>query len=161
MHESIKWKWSRSVVSDSSGPHGLQPASLHEFSRQEHWSGLLFSRESSWPRDQTQVFYVAGRLFTVWASREAHLHGLLPYFLRKIDPLIKSQFKMILFTKVYKASLMGKIFLSLLSIYGTLFLHSYCNKMPYIIVKFLSCLLNFVITLEQNHVVYFCFFTPV
>jgi len=25
MHESEKWKWSRSVVSDSSWPHGLQP----------------------------------------------------------------------------------------------------------------------------------------
>ena len=28
MHESEKWKWSRSVVSDSQRPHGLQPARL-------------------------------------------------------------------------------------------------------------------------------------
>ena len=28
MHESQKWKWSRSVVSDSSRPHGLQPTRL-------------------------------------------------------------------------------------------------------------------------------------
>ena len=28
MHESEKWKWSRSVVSDSSRPHGLQPTKL-------------------------------------------------------------------------------------------------------------------------------------
>ena len=28
MHESEKWKWSRSVVSDSSRPHGLQPTML-------------------------------------------------------------------------------------------------------------------------------------
>ena len=28
MHESEKWKWSRSVVSDSSTPHGLQPTRL-------------------------------------------------------------------------------------------------------------------------------------
>ena len=28
MHENEKWKGSRSVVSDSSGPHGLQPTSL-------------------------------------------------------------------------------------------------------------------------------------
>ena len=28
MHESEKWKWSRSVVSDSSRPHGLQPSRL-------------------------------------------------------------------------------------------------------------------------------------
>ena len=28
MHESEKWKWSRSVMSDSSRPHGLQPIRL-------------------------------------------------------------------------------------------------------------------------------------
>ena len=28
MHESEKWKWSRSVVSDSMRPHGLQPTRL-------------------------------------------------------------------------------------------------------------------------------------
>ena len=28
MHKSEKWKWSRSVVSDSSRPHGLQPTGL-------------------------------------------------------------------------------------------------------------------------------------
>ena len=28
MHESEKWKWSRSVMSDSSRPHGLQPTRL-------------------------------------------------------------------------------------------------------------------------------------
>ena len=28
MHESEKWNWSRSVVSDSSWPHGLQPTRL-------------------------------------------------------------------------------------------------------------------------------------
>ena len=28
MHKSEKWKWSRSVISDSSQPHGLQPTRL-------------------------------------------------------------------------------------------------------------------------------------
>ena len=28
MHENEKWKWSRSVVSDSSRPHGLQPTRI-------------------------------------------------------------------------------------------------------------------------------------
>ena len=58
MHESEKWKWSRSVVSDSSQPHGLQPTRLPSmgFSRQEHWSGLPFpspmheSRKWKWSR---------------------------------------------------------------------------------------------------------------
>ena len=44
-----------------------------EFSRQEYWSGLSFPSpgEYSWPRDQTQISCVAGRFFTVWATREA------------------------------------------------------------------------------------------
>ena len=42
MHESEKWKWSRSVVSDPQRPHGLQPSRLLSmgFSRQEYWSGV-------------------------------------------------------------------------------------------------------------------------
>ena len=41
MHESEKWKWSRSVMSDSLRLHGLQPTRLlhNGFSRQEYWSG--------------------------------------------------------------------------------------------------------------------------
>ena len=44
MHEGEKWKWSRSVVSDSLRPYGLQPTRLLPsmgFSRQEYWNGLL------------------------------------------------------------------------------------------------------------------------
>ena len=43
MHESEKWKWSGSVMSNSLWPHGLQPTRLlrpWDFSRQEYWSGL-------------------------------------------------------------------------------------------------------------------------
>ena len=42
------------------------------FSRQECWCGLPFpfSRGSSWARDQTWISCIAGRFFTVWASRE-------------------------------------------------------------------------------------------
>ena len=35
------------------------------------WVAVPFSRGSSWPRDQTWVFCIAGRFFTVWATREA------------------------------------------------------------------------------------------
>ena len=43
-----------------------------EFSRPEYRSGLPFPslEGSSQPRDQTQVSRVAGRFFTVWATRE-------------------------------------------------------------------------------------------
>ena len=37
------------------------------------WVAIPFSRRSSWPRDQTQVSRIAGRFFTVWATREAPL----------------------------------------------------------------------------------------
>ena len=48
-----------------------------EFSRQEYWSGLSFPSpgDSSQPRDWTQVSYIAGRHFTIWATREACLDG--------------------------------------------------------------------------------------
>ena len=42
-HESEKWLWSRSVASDPSRPHGLQPTRLFcpwDFSRQEYWNGV-------------------------------------------------------------------------------------------------------------------------
>ena len=35
------------------------------------WVAISFSRASSWPRDQTQVFCVASRSFTNWAKMEA------------------------------------------------------------------------------------------
>ena len=43
-----------------------------EVTRQEYWSGLLFPSpgESSRPRDWTRVSCIAGRFFTVWATRE-------------------------------------------------------------------------------------------
>ena len=35
------------------------------------WIAILFSRGSSWPRDWTWVSCIAGRFFTIWATREA------------------------------------------------------------------------------------------
>ena len=36
------------------------------------WVAISFSRGSSWSRDQTWVSCIAGRVFTVWATREAY-----------------------------------------------------------------------------------------
>ena len=52
-----------------------------EFSRHECWRGVAisFSRGSSPSRDQTRVSCIAGRFFTIWATREAsndHLQKL-------------------------------------------------------------------------------------
>ena len=47
-----RWKWSRSVVSSSLRPHGLQPTRLlspWDFSRQEYWNGLPFPSPGDLP----------------------------------------------------------------------------------------------------------------
>ena len=50
-----------------SSVHGIfQPRVLE-------WVALSFSMRSSQPRDQTRVSYIAGRHFTIWATREALL----------------------------------------------------------------------------------------
>ena len=45
--------------------HGILQARILE------WVAFLFSRGSSQPRDQTQVYCVAGRHFTSWVTKEA------------------------------------------------------------------------------------------
>ena len=37
------------------------------------WAAMPFSRGSSQPRDRTQVSHIAGRFFTIWATREAFI----------------------------------------------------------------------------------------
>ena len=39
--------------------------------RMLEWVAISSSRGSSWPRDRTQVSLIAGRFFTIWATREA------------------------------------------------------------------------------------------
>ena len=48
--------------------HGILQARIVE------WIAIPFSRGSSWPRDQTWVSCVAGRFFTVWATRETGVY---------------------------------------------------------------------------------------
>ena len=82
-------KWSEVALScpilcdpmDCSPPgssvHGIFQARILE------WVAIFFSRVSSWPRDGTQVFRIAGRRFTVWAIREARTHTHATFY--KID----------------------------------------------------------------------------
>ena len=48
-----------------SSVHGISQARILE------WVTILFSRGSSWPRDQTWESCIAGRIFTLWTTREA------------------------------------------------------------------------------------------
>ena len=46
-----------------SSVHGISQA------RKQEWIATPFSRGSSWSEEPTQVFCIAGRFFTVWATR--------------------------------------------------------------------------------------------
>ena len=50
----------------------LQGSSVHGIfqARVPEWGAISFSRGSSRPRDRTQVSRIAGRHFTIWATRE-------------------------------------------------------------------------------------------
>ena len=52
------------MITFGSSVHGILQARILE------WVAISSSR-SSWPRDQTRVSCIAGRFFTVWATREA------------------------------------------------------------------------------------------
>ena len=73
-----KWKWSGShwVMSDSLGSHGLYPLFV-EFSRQEYWSGLPFPSPGDLPNPGMELWVscIAGRFFTIWATREVPGHS--------------------------------------------------------------------------------------
>ena len=47
--------------------HGILQARILE------WVAFIFSRGPSEPRVRTQVFRIAGRFFTSWATREAEI----------------------------------------------------------------------------------------
>ena len=64
-----------SVVSDSLHPQGCNPpgSSVHGIlqARTLEWVAMPSSRGSSQPSDRTQGSCIAGRFFTIWATREA------------------------------------------------------------------------------------------
>ena len=78
-HHSLYWNWIEIEVAQScstlcnpmncslsgSSVHGIFQARVLE------WITISFSRGSSWPRNWTPVSHIAGRCFTVWATREA------------------------------------------------------------------------------------------
>ena len=70
-----KWKWSRSVMSNSLWPVDCSPpsSSVHGIlqARILEWVAIAFSTGSSQPRDWTQISHIAGRHFNLWATREA------------------------------------------------------------------------------------------
>ena len=73
---SVSWHWygvSCSVVSVSLQHHELQPTRLlcpwNSPGKNTGVDCHTLLQGSSWPRDQTQVSYIAGRFFTIWAIK--------------------------------------------------------------------------------------------
>ena len=62
------------------------------------WVAVPFSRGSSQPRGQTHVFRVAGRFFTIWATREFFITYSWPLCFKLID-------------QIFMGSLLGSPFL--------------------------------------------------
>ena len=63
-----------------------------EFSCQEYWDGLPFPSPGDLPdpRDWTRVSCTAGRFFTTWAKREAHMPTIVSYKTQKFNCRVKS-----------------------------------------------------------------------
>ena len=58
-------------MSNSLQPHGLYTVQGILQAKILEWVAFPFFRESSQPRDWTQVSRIAGVVFTSWATREA------------------------------------------------------------------------------------------
>ena len=57
--------WIKYLIDCNSSVHGILQASILE------WVAISFFRGSSWPNDWTGVSCIAGRFFTIWATKEA------------------------------------------------------------------------------------------
>ena len=72
--QARKWKWSRSLVSDSATLWTIvhQAPQSMGFSRQEYWSGLPFPSPGDLPNPgiEPRSPAYAGRCFNLWATRE-------------------------------------------------------------------------------------------
>ena len=61
------------------------------------WLAISFSRRPSWPRDWTQVSRIAGRRFTIWATRDR----------RQIQILIKASLHLMLYVMSFLPNLVS------------------------------------------------------
>ena len=90
---SNAWKWKVKVKRESEVPQScltlcdpmddsLPGSSVHEIlqARVLEWVAISFSTRSSQPRDRTLVSHIAGRRFTIWATREDYFTYRLTLF---------------------------------------------------------------------------------
>ena len=73
--------------------HGVFQARVLE------WVAISFSRGSSWPRDRGWVSRIAGRHFTVWATREATRICINPFNLFFFSVVLIIRIRLCVFNK--------------------------------------------------------------
>ena len=73
--------------------YSLPGSSIHEIFqvRIPEWVAISFSRESSWPRDWTWVFRIAGRLSIVCTIREDFWASLIAQLVKNPPAMQESQ----------------------------------------------------------------------
>ena len=90
--EKKERKWTHSVMSDVCDPMdcSLPGSSVHGIfqARVLEWVALFFSKGSSRLGDWTWVSHIAGRRFTVWATREAQWLRIYPKLMSDIKDQI-------------------------------------------------------------------------
>ena len=91
----VKRKWAAQACLILRTPRTVAhqaPLSM-EFSRQEYWSGLPFPSPGDLPSPWIKVSCIAGRFFTVWATRDIsilrHFAGSAPNYSNKANRTIK------------------------------------------------------------------------
>ena len=104
-----------------SSVHGIFQARVLE------WVAISFSRGSYWPRDRTWVSCIAGRRFTIWATREAlkilpqnhsskvSVHWHLAFFTVQLSYWYMTTGKTIALTRRTFVSIVMSLFLKMLS----------------------------------------------
>ena len=77
----------------------LPGSSIHEIfqARALKWVAISFSRGSSQPRNWTQVFFIAGRHFTLWTTREAPPHYIATFPYSFIYTCLQTMIKPLIF----------------------------------------------------------------
>ena len=68
------------------------------------WVAISFSRGSSWPRDGTWISCISGRLFTIWATKEAGFtkkSKLIILPMNKVRPLLRVMWFQFNWFKIY------------------------------------------------------------
>ena len=77
---SIRSMYGKGTFYNSCNPmnYSLSGSSVHGIfqARILVYVAIFFARGSSQPKDQTQVSWIAGRFFTIWATREAQEYGV-------------------------------------------------------------------------------------